>query len=140
MKISKILCAILAFASFGLAHAAELAGKWTAEFESPIGVQKYTYEFKGEGDKITGKASYDHSMGKGESELKNIKVTKNDVTFTETLKLMDMEIAVTYTGKLAGDELKLTRAVGDFGTEPLVAKRVKAEAAKPAAPATPATK
>jgi hypothetical protein len=128
-----LLLAAIAFASFTFAHAADLAGKWTAEFESPIGLQKYTYEFKVEGDKITGKASYDHSMGKGDSELKNIKVVKDDVSFVENLKLADMEIAVTYTGKLAGDEIKFTRTVGDFGTEPLVAKRVKPEAPKPAA-------
>ena len=130
MKISQLLTAALVIASATFAPAAELAGKWTAEFDSPIGVQKYTYEFKGEGDKLTGKASYDHQMGKGESELKDIKVTKEDVTFVEPLKLADMEITVTYTGKLAGDELKLTRNVGDFGTENLVAKRVKAEAPK----------
>jgi hypothetical protein len=136
MKFSHIIAAAVVLTAATLSHAAELAGKWTAEFDSQIGLQKYTYEFKGEGDKITGKASYDQQMGKGDAELKNIKITKDDVSFTETLKLADMEIAITYTGKLAGDEMKLTRTVGDFGTEQLVAKRVKADApaaAKPAA-------
>jgi hypothetical protein len=32
---------------------------------------------------------------------------------------------IEYTGQLAGDEIKLTRKVGDFATEELVAKRVK---------------
>jgi hypothetical protein len=126
-KITSLLA--LFFIVVSLSRAADLAGKWTAEFESPIGVQKYAYEFKADGDKLTGKASYDHSMGKGESALKDIKVKDGDVSFVETLKLQEMEITVTYTGKLAGDELKLTRVVGEFGTEQLVAKRVKAPAA-----------
>lgn len=132
MKFQKILLAAFTLATSALLHAADLAGKWTAEFDSPIGPQKYSYEFKADGDKITGKASFDHSMGKGDSELKNIKVVKDDVSFTEAMKIQDNEITVTYTGKITGDEMKLTRVVGDFGTEQLVAKRVKAEA-KPAA-------
>ena len=33
--------------------AADIAGKWTAELESPIGVQKYVYEFKVDGATVT---------------------------------------------------------------------------------------
>ncbi|MEO7411908.1 MAG: hypothetical protein ABIZ81_01005 [Opitutaceae bacterium] len=127
------LFAAFSLASITLAQAADLAGKWTAEFDSQIGVQKYAYEFRVDGDKITGKASYDHSMGKGESEIKNVKLVNDDVSFVETIKIADMDITVTYAGKITGDEIKLTRTVGDFGTEQLVAKRVKT-AAKPAAP------
>jgi hypothetical protein len=123
-KITSLLA--LLFACVSLSRAAELAGKWTAEFDSPIGVQKYAYEFKVEGDKLTGNATFEHSMGKGTVPLKEIKAKDGDVAFVETIKIQDMEIVVTYTGKLAGDELKLTRTVGDFGTESLVAKRVKA--------------
>ena len=35
---------------------ADVTGKWTAEFDTQIGVQKYTYEFKVDGTKLTGKA------------------------------------------------------------------------------------
>jgi len=34
-------------------------------------------------------------------------------------------VAITYTGTVAGDEIKFTRKVGDFATEELVAKRKK---------------
>jgi len=37
---------------------------------------------------------------------------------------------ITYSGTLAGDELKLTRVVGQFGTEQLSAKRASASPAK----------
>jgi uncharacterized protein len=36
-----------------------------------------------------------------------------------------MDIRIEYSGKIAGDELKLTRKVGEFATEELVARRVK---------------
>ncbi len=125
----------------GLARAADLAGHWTADFDSPIGRQKYTYDFTVTGDKITGKATYDHSMGKGENELSAIKLDGDNVSFAETLKLNGNDVPVTYTGKIAGDEMKLSRQVGEFGTEELVAKRVSPsgtkaapESAKTAAP------
>lgn len=121
----------LLLAGFNLAHAGDLAGHWTAEFDSQIGPQKYAYDFKVDGDKITGRAHYDHSMGKGENELTAIKSTGDDVSFTEALKIEGNEITITYTGKIAGDEMKLTRQVGDFATEQIVAKRASAEA-KPA--------
>ncbi|MEO6567345.1 MAG: hypothetical protein ABIO94_01170 [Opitutaceae bacterium] len=131
------LLAAFSLVSVTFAPAAELAGKWTAEFDSQIGVQKYAFEFRVDGDKILGKASYDHSMGKGDSEIKNVKLVNDDVSFVETIKIGDMDVTVTYTGKITGDEIKLTRNVGDFGTEQLVAKRVKADA-KPASDAKPA--
>jgi hypothetical protein len=127
-KTSFLLFAVLALSTF--ARAADLAGQWTADFDSPIGQQKYAYAFKEEANTLTGKAAYDHSMGKGENELKEIKVTGDDVFFVETISVQDMTIRVTYTGKVSGDEMKLTRQVGDFATEHVVAKRVKPEAAK----------
>ena len=93
---------------------------------------KYTYEFKVDGDKITGKATFDHSMGKGETVLKDIKLSGDTLSFVEPMKINDAEVTISYTGKIAGDEIKLTRNVGDFGTEQLVAKRQKAPAAKAA--------
>jgi len=126
MKLRKILslaAAIAITSGFSLAHAAELAGHWTAEFDSQIGTQKYTYDFKTEGDKTTGKASFEHSMGKGETDLSAIKLSGDDVSFTETVNIQGNPITVTYTGKISGDEMKLTRQVGDFATEQIVAKR-----------------
>jgi hypothetical protein len=125
---SFLLFVVLALGTF--ARAADLAGQWTADFDSPIGRQKYTYAFKHEGDTLTGKAAYDHSMGKGENELKEIKLVGDDVFFVETISLPEMTIRVTYTGKVTDDEMKLTRQVGDFATEHVVARRVKPEATK----------
>ncbi|MEO8016598.1 MAG: hypothetical protein ABI769_02190 [Pseudomonadota bacterium] len=105
------------------AGAADLVGRWTAEFDSPIGVQKYVYEFKNAGDAITGQATFEHSMGKGTVQLKNLKVEGDKVSFSEPLTIDGNEITITYSGTLAGNDLKLTRNVGEFGTEELTAKR-----------------
>jgi len=107
------------------ASAADLVGKWTAEFDSPIGVQKYVYEFKKSGDALAGQASYDHSMGQGTVDLSDVKVDGDKVAFVERLSVNGMDLTVTYSGTLSGDELKLTRNVGEFGSEELTAKRAK---------------
>ena len=112
------------------AGAGDLAGRWTAEFESPIGVQKYIYEFKKTGDELGGEATYDHSMGKGTVALKNLKVDGDKVSFEEPLTIEGNTITILYSGTLAGDEMKLTRVVGDFGTEQLTAKRAAAAPAE----------
>ena len=101
----------------------DLVGRWTAEFDSPIGVQKYVYDFKGSGDAVTGQATYDHSMGQGTVELENVKVDGDKVSFVEPLSVNGTNITITYSGTLTGNELKLTRDVGEFGTEHLTATR-----------------
>ena len=123
IRFPGILALLLAFAL--PAAAADLPGKWTAEFDSPIGVQKYVYEFSKSGDTLTGQATYDHSMGKGTVQLKNLKLEGDKISFDEPLSINGDEITIVYSGTLAGDELKLTRKVGEFGTEQLTAKRAK---------------
>ena len=54
-----------------------------------------------------------------------MKVSGDDISFIEPLKFEDQEISITYKGTVAGDEMKLTRQVGDFATEELVAKRAQ---------------
>ena len=105
------------------ASTAELIGRWTAEFDSPIGIQKYVYDFKASGDALTGQATYEHSMGQGTVQLENVKVDGDKVTFVEPLSVNGSNITVTYSGTLIGNELKLTRDVGQFGTEHLTASR-----------------
>jgi hypothetical protein len=107
-----------------LAHASELAGTWTSEFDSQIGVQKYTYEFTIEGDALVGRAVFKRSIGNGEAPLNDIKVAGENVSFSEPLSFDGNEITITYSGTLNGDEMKLTRRVGEFATEQIVANRV----------------
>jgi len=126
MKIRLLGTLALLIATVSTAGTAELLGRWTAEFDSPIGVQKYVYEFQKSGEALSGQATYEHSMGKGTVDLQNLKVDGDKVSFEEPLNINGDKITITYSGTLAGDELKLARVVGDFGTEQLTAKRAGA--------------
>ncbi len=122
----KSLAAIAAaFLFLAAARAADIDGKWKAEFDSQIGQQKYVFELKADGDKLTGKASFERQEQKGEVALKDGKITKDGVSFVEPLKFQDQELKIEYTGKIVGDELKLHRKVGDLAEYDIVAKRVK---------------
>lgn len=103
--------------------AADVTGTWKAEFDTQRGLQKYTFTLKQEGTKLTGKAEAEREGEKREAELKEGKVDGDTVTFVETLKIQDREIDITYSGKIAGSEIKFTRKVGDFGSTEATAKR-----------------
>ena len=53
-------------------------------------------------------------------ELKDVKVDGDKISFVELLNMGGNEIQITYTGTIAGGELKLTRSVGDFAKEDIV--------------------
>ncbi len=133
VKALTLTACALAFA--GTARAQDsITGKWKAEFDSQIGIQKYTYDFKVAGTNLTGRAIGIRDMGTNEVAITEGSVTTNGIFFVEPLKFDDNDIRIEYTGKISGDEIKLHRKVGDFAEEDLVAKRVKESAANPAAP------
>jgi len=108
------------------ALAADLTGKWTAEFTTPVGgPQKYTFEFKVDGEKLTGKAHFERMGQKGEAELLEGKVTGDEISFIENLDTGGDVLRISYKGKISGDEIKFSRQVGDFSTVEFTAKRVK---------------
>ncbi len=127
MRIGRIIAALafVALAQALPAFAADVTGKWKAEFESPVGVQKYTYDLKVVGETLTGTASFERMGETGKVELKEGKVKGDEITFVEMLNMQGNELRIEYKGKLVGDEIKMIRTVGDFGTEEFVAKRVK---------------
>ena len=127
IRLSGILALMLAALP---AFAGDVVGRWTAEFDSPIGVQKYVYVFSKTGDALTGNATFERSLGNGTVQLANVKVDGDKITFDEPLSIDGNNLTITYTGTLAGDEIKLERKVGDFGTEQLTAKRAAAAPAK----------
>ena len=131
-----LVLAAFALAVAGVVRAEDsVVGKWKAQFESQIGVQKYTFEFKADGTNITGRAIGERDTGTNDVALTEIKINKDEISFLEPLKIQDNEVQVEYKGKVAGDELKLHRKVGDFAEYDIVAKRVKATDATPEAKA-----
>ncbi len=127
MKTLRIAAAaaVLVLAASAGVRAADVTGRWTTEFDSPVGVQKYTYDLKASGETLTGTAAFERMSEKGTVELKEGKVQGDKVTFVEMLDFQGTSIRIEYAGTLAGDEIRFSRKVGDFGTEEFVAKRVK---------------
>lgn len=127
MRIRQLILAfVLVLGTAAAALAADVTGTWTAEFDTQIGVQKYVFTFKVDGEKLTGEAVAER-MGQKEGPvaLKDGTVKGDQIAFTEPLNFQGQEVSITYTGTIAGDEIKFTRKVGDFATEELVAKRKK---------------
>ncbi len=118
--------------------AADVAGKWKSEFESQIGVQKYTYEFKVDGDKLTGKAIGIRNDQTNDVAITEGKISGDEISFIEPLKFQDQDVRIEYKGKVSGDELKLHRKVGEFADYDIVAKRVKESTAAPEPKPAPA--
>jgi hypothetical protein len=131
MNRSRFIAGTLAlFVSAGLlaggAFAAEavpnISGTWTTSFDSMVGEQKYTYNFKVEGGKLTGTAK----SNLGEATISDGKVDKDVVTFIEHLTYEGMVLDITYQGKIvSADEIKFKRDVGGQGGEEFTAKREK---------------
>jgi hypothetical protein len=117
----RLTVATLALLLSAAALAQGVTGKWTADIDTPVGVQNYTYEFKLDGEKLTGSAKSQLSG----SPITEGTVKGNTISFVETLTYQDMTMRVTYTGTISGDQIKFTRTVGDFGSEDFVAKRSK---------------
>jgi hypothetical protein len=127
--------ATIALTGPGTASAVDITGKWRSEFESPIGHLVYIYDLKADGEKLSGKAMRDQEGEKSETEIQEGKVAGGQVGFVELLRRDDQDIRIEYSGKVEGDEIKLTRKVGDFATMEIVAKRERASAGSAAAPA-----
>jgi hypothetical protein len=126
MRVRHFLLATLISAATAAAAFADVSGTWTAEFDTAVGVQKYVFTFKVDGDKLTGTADAER-MGQKQAQvaLEGGSVKGDEIAFTENLSFEGNTLPVTYTGTVAGDEIKFTREVGTFATETFVAKRKK---------------
>lgn len=110
--LAAVLCAVICAAA-----AADLTGKWRAEFTTPDGTQRVnTFTFKVEGDKVTGTVA----GGQDEAPLKDVKLSGDTITFTAERQWG----VFTYKGKIGADEIKFAVQVNDNSYE-MTAKRMK---------------
>ena len=121
MKNPIILLGLAALPFLGFA--ADVTGTWKAEFDSQIGFQKYTYTLKQDGTNLTGKANSEVNDRKREAELTEGKVDVDKIWFVEMLNFQGNDIRISYKGTISSNEMKLTREVGTFAKEEIVAKR-----------------
>ena len=105
--------------------AADISGKWLAVINTPIGDMNYTFDFKVEGEKLTGKAVMSMGSESSESVLSEGSVKGDLISFVETLKVQGQELRCEYTGKISGAEIRGSRTVGSYGAEEFVAARAK---------------
>ena len=132
--VKTIGLAAFALAFVGTALAQDtVTGKWQGQFDSQVGLQKYTYDFKVDGTNVTGRAVGTRDTGTNDVAIIEGTISTNGISFVEPLKFGDNDIRIEYTGKVSGDEIKFHRKVGDFAEEDFVAKRVKAGDAQPEA-------
>ena len=106
--------------------ATDVTGKWTAEFDSQVGLQKYVFEFKAEGANLTGMAISNIGGAEAKTPIKDGKISGDEISFMEPLNYQGMDLQITYKGKIvSADEIKFSRTVGESGGEEFTAKRVK---------------
>jgi hypothetical protein len=104
------------------AEASPFDGVWTTSFDSQVGVQTYTYTFKVEGNKVTGRAKSDN----GDYEIADGKVDGDKITFVENMDYQGIALVITYEGKLiAPDQIQFKRDVSGQGGEEFVARKHK---------------
>lgn len=117
--VSKALVGLAVLLAAASAAAAGIDGKWVGT----VGQSEISFTFKTEAGKITG--TLDNAAQPGATELKDVKLTGDTVSFHVLRTLQETETKVEWTGKLAGDELKLQRgAVAGNAVAEVTAKRV----------------
>ena len=110
------------------AWAADVAGKWTAHVPAAQGQGEsdITLVFNVAGDTLTG--TLNNSLVPGDVEIKEGKISGDEVSFSLMRNIGGTEMTVVWKGKISGDEIKFTRtAQGGPGGAPteIVAKRAK---------------
>ena len=112
---------LLAALCLSSAFAADIDGKWSATYDTQNGSITTTWDLKADGAKLTGKANSSF----GSRDVTEGKIEGNAVSWVEVIDAQGTTIKVVCKGTLSGDELKLSRTVGEFGTTKIVAKRQK---------------
>ena len=119
-----VIWAVLILAGLVCVFAADITGTWKAEFDSQVGKQTYTFEFKVDGETLTGTAKSNIDGAEANTPITEGKISGNEISFVENLKYQGMDLRIAYKGTVSGDEIQLERVEG-AGGEKFVAKRVK---------------
>lgn len=112
-----LLTAALATAAL----AGDINGKWKSSFTTPDGqTRESTWTFKAEGGKLTGNTE----STRGKTDISEGKIDGDNFSFVVVRNFNGNEMKIGYSGKVAGDELKMSMKMGDRDME-MTAKRVK---------------
>jgi len=110
------LLAALAVMLSAAAMAADVSGKWRAQFTTPDGTARVnTFTFKVDGGTVTGTVAGTQD----ETPIKNGKLSGDEISFSADRPFGTF----TYSGKIAGNEIKFKVSFNDQNFE-ITAKRV----------------
>ncbi len=118
------------FAPLLFQTASPISGVWKADFNTRLGLQKYTFTFKNNGKELTGIAEADLDGTKRPVELRDLKCAGDEVSFWELLSLGGNELRIEFTGKLAKNNMVLKRTAGTFAAEEVTANRIETPSIK----------
>jgi hypothetical protein len=105
------------------ASAADVSGTWKAAIETPNGPFETTFQFKAEGDKLTGSTSNRFMQ---DAPISEGRIDGDQISFVVSSTFNGNDVRVSYKGKVAGDEIKLTVEIaGRDGALEMTAKRSK---------------
>lgn len=119
-----VMVAAFVLAGLSVVWAADVNGKWVAQVPGRGGqTRETTFNFKAEGAKLTGTVS---GM-QGDQPISDGKIAGDDISFVVVANFQGNEVKLVYKGKVAGDEIKMTRTRegSDQPPQEFVAKRVK---------------
>jgi hypothetical protein len=116
MRLKALWPVLLAFALLPVLTAADINGKWKAEFTSPDGTPRVnTFTFKADGAKLTGTVQ----GSQDETPIKDGKISGDDISFSAERPFGTF----TYQGKVSGNEIKFKVKFNDNDFE-MTAKRL----------------
>jgi hypothetical protein len=123
-KVKRYLVLLLTLTA-RIAAAQGAVGTWSTQFDTQVGQQKYVFVFKQDGAALSGTAKAEMSGQPRHVVFNDVKLKGDTVTFTENFEFQGNAVPISYTGVVAGNEIKFVRKVADFATENFVAKREK---------------
>jgi hypothetical protein len=93
------------------ALAAGIDGTWAGTVETQRGSQEITMTLKADGNTLTGSVS----GRQGDRPIENGKIDGDKISFEQKVEFGGQSRTIKYSGTLAGEELKMTRAIEGFG-------------------------
>ena len=116
-----LLALVMTIGMAATAFAADVTGKWVGNVETPNGPIELTYEFKAEGEALTGTVA----SAMGSLPLEKGKVAGDVISYSVTIEGAG---TITHEAKMnaAGDELVI-KATGEWGTSEYTVKRAPAK-------------
>ncbi|WP_373493916.1 amidohydrolase family protein [Aquiflexum sp.] len=105
--------------------AVQIAGEWDYTSDTPAGSSDGLMSIKKEGDSYKGNITYSNPSGSGTatSEMKNISISGNSLTFSFEVAAGGMSLEVTVAGDINDDQFSGTMSLADFGSYPLNATK-----------------